>query len=97
MAAGAATFKNLSGKSAAALSRFFKIAPEEIRGARRTRSQPGRPSSSAAAACRDTTGCDIHAQLGSGDYWRLRIGTGTGDRADVAGWVLKRPRWNSAP
>ena len=35
---------------------------------------------------------DILAQLGSPDFWRLRIGIGhPGDRAEVANWVLKRP------
>lgn len=35
---------------------------------------------------------DIHAQLGSADYWRLRIGIGhPGNKNEVANWVLKRP------
>ncbi len=35
---------------------------------------------------------DIHAQLGSPDYWRLRIGIGhPGVKAEVANWVLKKP------
>ena len=36
---------------------------------------------------------DIHAQLGSPDYWRLRIGVGhPGDKAEVVNWVLKKPQ-----
>ena len=35
---------------------------------------------------------DIHAQLGTGDYWRLRIGIGhPGVKAEVINWVLKKP------
>ena len=35
---------------------------------------------------------DIHAQLGSADYWRLRIGIGhPGNKNEVANWVLKKP------
>ena len=35
---------------------------------------------------------DIHAQLGSGDYWRLRIGIGhPGVKAQVVDYVLKKP------
>ena len=46
------TFMNLSGKSAAALSRFFKIAPEEILVVRRRICNP-RAKPSAAAGMRD--------------------------------------------
>ena len=35
---------------------------------------------------------DIHAQLGSSDYWRLRFGIGhPGQRDAVVGWVLHAP------
>ena len=35
---------------------------------------------------------DIHAQMGTDDYWRLRIGIGhPGNKAEVANWVLKKP------
>jgi PTH1 family peptidyl-tRNA hydrolase len=35
---------------------------------------------------------DIHAQLGSADYWRLRIGVGhPGVKSEVINWVLKKP------
>ena len=35
---------------------------------------------------------DIHAQLGSPDYWRLRIGIGhPGDKNEVPNWVLRKP------
>ena len=35
---------------------------------------------------------DIHAQLGTDQYWRLRLGIGhPGNKADVIHWVLKKP------
>ncbi|MFM8666812.1 MAG: aminoacyl-tRNA hydrolase, partial [Betaproteobacteria bacterium] len=35
---------------------------------------------------------DISAQLGSPQYWRLRLGIGhPGDRAEVAAFVLRKP------
>ena len=35
---------------------------------------------------------DIHAQLGSADYWRLRIGVGhPGVKSEVVNWVLQKP------
>ncbi len=35
---------------------------------------------------------DIHAQLGSADYWRLRLGIGhPGVKAEVVNYVLKKP------
>ena len=35
---------------------------------------------------------DIHAQLGTGDYWRLRLGVGhPGVKSEVVHWVLKKP------
>jgi PTH1 family peptidyl-tRNA hydrolase len=35
---------------------------------------------------------DIHAQLGTADYWRLRIGVGhPGVKSEVVSWVLKKP------
>jgi PTH1 family peptidyl-tRNA hydrolase len=41
---------------------------------------------------------DIHAQLGTGDYWRLRLGIGhPGVKSEVINWVLKKPAPSSAP
>ena len=35
---------------------------------------------------------DIHAQLGTADYWRLRLGIGhPGVKSEVIHWVLKKP------
>jgi PTH1 family peptidyl-tRNA hydrolase len=35
---------------------------------------------------------DIHAQLGTDAYWRLRLGVGhPGIKSEVVDWVLKKP------
>lgn len=88
------TFMNLSGKSVSALARFFKIAPEEILVVHDELDIiPGQAKLKRGGGHAGHNGLrDIHAQLGSPDYWRLRIGIGhPGDRADVANWVLKKP------
>ena len=39
-----------------------------------------------------TGDCDIHAQLGSSEYWRLRLGIGhPGVKAEVVDYVLRKP------
>ena len=88
------TFMNLSGKSVAALARFFKIAPEEILVAHDELDVlPGQAKVKFGGSHAGHNGLrDIHAQLGSGDYWRLRLGIGhPGDKAEVVHWVLKKP------
>ena len=72
------TYMNLSGKSVAALARFFKIAPDEILVAHDELDlQPGQVRLKLGGSHAGHNGLkDIHAQLGSGDYWRLRIGIG---------------------
>ena len=88
------TFMNLSGKSVAALARFFKIAPNEILVAHDELDVvPGQAKLKFGGSHAGHNGLkDIHAQLGTGDYWRLRLGVGhPGNKADVVGWVLKKP------
>ena len=88
------TFMNLSGKSVAALARFFKIKPEEILVAHDELDiVPGQLKLKFGGSHAGHNGLrDIHAQLGSADYWRLRIGVGhPGDKAEVVNWVLKKP------
>ena len=88
------TFMNLSGKSVAALARFFKIAPEEVLVAHDELDfEPGTVKLKRGGSHGGHNGLrDIHAQLGSSDYWRLRIGIGhPGTRGEVVNWVLKRP------
>ena len=88
------TFMNLSGKSVAALARFFKIAPNEILVAHDELDvPPGEAKLKLGGSHAGHNGLrDIHAQLGSSDYWRLRLGVGhPGDKFEVVGWVLKKP------
>lgn len=88
------TYMNLSGKSVAALARFFKIPPEEILVAHDELDLlPGQLKLKQGGSHAGHNGLkDIDAQLGSRDYWRLRIGVGhPGDRAEVIHWVLKKP------
>ncbi|MGZ8341147.1 MAG: aminoacyl-tRNA hydrolase [Telluria sp.] len=88
------TYMNLSGKSVAALARFFKIAPEEILVAHDELDlQPGQVRIKLGGSHAGHNGLkDIHAALGSGDYWRLRIGIGhPGVKAEVIDYVLKKP------
>lgn len=88
------TFMNLSGKSVAALARFFKIAPEEILVAHDELDiVPGHAKLKFGGSHAGHNGLrDIHAQLGTGDYWRLRIGVGhPGVKSEVINWVLKNP------
>jgi peptidyl-tRNA hydrolase, PTH1 family len=88
------TFMNLSGKSVAALARFFKIQPEEILVVHDELDvTPGEAKMKFGGSHAGHNGLrDIHAQLGTGDYWRLRIGIGhPGVKAEVINWVLKKP------
>jgi PTH1 family peptidyl-tRNA hydrolase len=88
------TFMNLSGKSVAALARFFKIEPNEILVVHDELDVvPGQAKLKLGGSHAGHNGLrDIHAQLGTGDYWRLRLGIGhPGVKSEVVGWVLKRP------
>jgi PTH1 family peptidyl-tRNA hydrolase len=88
------TFMNASGKSVAALARFFKIAPEEVLVAHDELDiVPGQAKLKLGGSHAGHNGLrDIHAQLGTSDYWRLRLGVGhPGAKDQVVGWVLKKP------
>lgn len=88
------TFMNLCGKSVAALARFFKIAPHEILVAHDELDIPaGEAKLRLGGSHAGHNGLrDIHAQLGTDDYWRLRLGIGRpADKAEVINWVLKKP------
>jgi len=88
------TFMNLSGKSVASLARFFKIAPQEILVAHDELDlQPGQVKLKLGGSAAGHNGLkDIHAQLCSQDFWRLRLGIGhPGVKAEVVNYVLKRP------
>jgi PTH1 family peptidyl-tRNA hydrolase len=88
------TFMNLSGRSVAALARFYKIAPEEILVVHDELDiLPGQLKLKQGGSHAGHNGLrDIHDQLGSSDYWRLRLGIGhPGVKSEVIDWVLKKP------
>lgn len=88
------TFMNLSGKSVGALARFFKIKPEEVLVVHDELDfEPGQIKLKQGGSHGGHNGLrDIHAQLGSPDYWRLRVGIGhPGQKGEVSGWVLRKP------
>jgi peptidyl-tRNA hydrolase, PTH1 family len=88
------TFMNLSGKSVGALARFFKIQPQEILVVHDELDiVPGEVKLKFGGSHAGHNGLrDIHAQLGTGDYWRLRLGVGhPGVKSEVVNWVLKKP------
>jgi peptidyl-tRNA hydrolase, PTH1 family len=88
------TYMNLSGKSVAALARFFKIAPDEILVVHDELDlMPGQARIKLGGGHAGHNGLkDIHAQLGSPDYWRLRLGIGhPGVKAEVIDYVLRKP------
>lgn len=89
------TFMNVSGRSVGALAQFYKIEPAEILvvhdeldlvpGVARLKIGGGHGGHNGLK--------DIIAQLGTKDFWRLRLGIGhPGEGADVAGFVLNNPR-----
>lgn len=88
------TYMNLCGKSVASLARFFKIQSDEILVAHDELDlPPGEAKLKFGGSHAGHNGLrDIHAQLGSDNYWRLRLGVGhPGIKAEVVSWVLKKP------
>ena len=89
------TFMNLSGKSISALARFYKIAPEEILVVHDELDlDPGHAKLKLGGSHAGHNGLrDTHQQLGTDQYWRLRLGIGhPGHRDDVVSWVLGKPQ-----
>ncbi len=89
------TFMNVSGRAVGALAQFYKITPAEILvvhdeldlppGVARLKNGGGHGGHNGLK--------DIIAQLGSKDFWRLRIGIGhPGERNEVSNYVLNNPR-----
>lgn len=88
------TYMNLSGKAVAALARFFKVQPEEVLVAHDELDLlPGQVKLKKGGGHAGHNGLrDIHAQLGSPDHWRLRLGIGhPGVKHEVAAYVLRKP------
>lgn len=87
-------YMNRSGFSVATLARFFKIAPQEILVVHDELDlPPGQVKMKLGGSAAGHNGLkDIHAQLGTLDFWRLRIGIGhPGPKHEVPNWVLKKP------
>jgi PTH1 family peptidyl-tRNA hydrolase len=88
------TFMNLSGKSVGAVARFYKIAPAEILVAHDELDLlPGQVKMKFGGSHAGHNGLkDIQGQLGSADFWRLRLGIGhPGVKAEVVNYVLRKP------
>ena len=88
------TYMNLSGKAVAALARFYKIAPAEILVVHDELDLlPGQAKIKLGGGHAGHNGLrDIHSQLGTADYWRLRLGIGhPGVKAEVVDYVLRKP------
>ena len=88
------SFMNRSGVSVSLLARFFKIAPQEVLVVHDELDlQPGQAKLKFGGSAAGHNGLkDIHQQLGSQDYWRLRLGIGhPGVKAEVINYVLKKP------
>jgi PTH1 family peptidyl-tRNA hydrolase len=92
-------YMNESGFAVAALARFFRIAPTEILVAHDELDlKPGSVKLKLGGGIAGHNGLrDVNEQLGSGDYWRLRIGIGHPRDAglsqqEVVDYVLHPPR-----
>jgi PTH1 family peptidyl-tRNA hydrolase len=89
------TFMNVSGRSVVALALFYKILPNQILVVHDELDlPPGSAKLKLGGGHGGHNGLkDIIAQLGSKDFWRLRVGIGhPGDRAEVVNYVLQAPR-----
>ena len=94
------TFMNASGRAVAALMRFYKIAPAQLLVVHDELDlAPGDARLKKGGGHGGHNGLrDIAAQLGSTDFWRLRLGIGhPGDRGAVVDYVLNAPRREEAP
>ncbi|HBV20453.1 MAG TPA: aminoacyl-tRNA hydrolase [Nitrosomonas sp.] len=88
------TYMNRSGQSVAALCRFYKIQPDKIVVVHDELDLlPGAAKLKWSGGLGGHNGLrDIVAQLGTKDFWRLRIGIGhPGDRDAVVRYVLHPP------
>ena len=89
------TFMNASGRAVQSLVTFYKILPQEILVVHDELDLlPGTVKMKPGGGHGGHNGLkDIIAQLGTQDFWRLRIGIGhPGDRDAVIGFVLQPPR-----
>ena len=88
------TFMNVSGRAVGAIAKFYKIAPEQVLVIHDELDlAPGTVKLKKGGGHGGHNGLkDIAAQLGTPDFWRLRIGIGhPGDKSQVANFVLRAP------
>jgi len=93
------TFMNASGRAVAALARFYRIAPHNILVVHDELDlPPGSVKLKRGGGNGGHNGLkDISAQLGTPDYWRLRLGIGhPGEKSAVVNYVLKPPMKDEA-
>ncbi|HTP99117.1 MAG TPA: aminoacyl-tRNA hydrolase [Casimicrobiaceae bacterium] len=93
------TYMNLSGRAVAAVARFFSIAPEEILVVHDELDlKPAEAKMKFGGGHAGHNGLrDVQAQLGTADFWRLRLGIGHPRDSElteqqVVDYVLKPPR-----
>ena len=95
------TYMNLSGQAVGALCRFHKILPADLLVVQDELDlKPGTARIKLGGGTGGHNGLkDIHAHLGTPEYWRLRLGighprdlAGDGRPMDVADYVLRRPQ-----
>ncbi len=98
------TFMNRSGLAVASLARFYRVAPAEMLVAHDELDlKPGVVKLKQGGGSAGHNGLkDIAAALGSGDFWRLRIGIGHPrdgalSEQEVADYVLHPPRGDERP
>ena len=88
------TFMNASGKAVVAMANYYKILPQEILVIHDELDlPPGQTKIKFGGGHGGHNGLrDIHAALGTADYWRMRIGIGhPGVKNEVSNYVLKAP------
>jgi len=86
------TFMNASGKAVATMANYYKIKPEEILVIHDELDLPvGESKLKFGGGHGGHNGLrDIHAALGTNQYWRLRVGIDhPGNKHEVANYVLK--------
>ncbi len=93
------TYMNVSGRSVSALARFFSVAPDEMLIAHDELDlKPGDAKLKFGGGHAGHNGLrDVVAQLGTADFWRLRIGIGHPRDSEfsqqpVVDYVLRPPR-----
>ncbi len=88
------TFMNLCGESVASVARYFRIEPREILVVHDELDlPPGQVKLKFGGGHGGHNGLrDIHSNLGTAEYWRLRLGIGhPGVKTEVVDYVLRTP------